>query len=172
MDNEFKEIQTSKRFRHSDHRPKPAVHDRLWPKKPETPRYDYMPLRIPRTDVLQQVESLGILNKPAKMFSPHDKWNKAKIASSIKTMIMIWDNDQCLVKRILVNTGSSVNVLFKDTFKQMGIPCYKVIPLRGPIGLQARWLNQKGKLQFPFPLKILDTWWRFSLCLHCHHTIV
>ncbi|KAI5658618.1 hypothetical protein M9H77_27411 [Catharanthus roseus] len=36
--------------------------------------------------------------------------------------------DQCLVKRILVETGSSVNILFKDTFKKIGIQWDKVIP--------------------------------------------
>lgn len=34
----------------------------------------------------------------------------------------------CLVKRILIDIGSSVNVHSKDTFKQMDIPWSKVLP--------------------------------------------
>ncbi|KAI5672275.1 hypothetical protein M9H77_12639 [Catharanthus roseus] len=44
--------------------PKPALHDRLRLKKPEISQYSYMPPRIPRLDVLQQVEPPGILDKP------------------------------------------------------------------------------------------------------------
>lgn len=78
LDNKLKEIQASKKLKYPNHRQKPVVHDWLGPKKSDTPRYDYTPLKIPRSDVLQQVESLGILDKPAKIFSPPHKRNKSK----------------------------------------------------------------------------------------------
>lgn len=35
-------------------------------------------LRVPRSKILQQVESLGILDHPAKMLSPLEERNKGK----------------------------------------------------------------------------------------------
>lgn len=57
---------------------KPPIHDRLGPCKMDAPCYDYIPLKVSRSDVLQKVESLGILEKLAKVLSPPEKQNKAK----------------------------------------------------------------------------------------------
>lgn len=37
-------------------------------------------------------------------------------------------NDQCDVKCILFDTGSSANIFYKENFMQMDIPWSKVIP--------------------------------------------
>lgn len=64
--------------------------------------------------------------------------------------------DQCVVKRILVDTSSSVNVIFKDTFKQMDIPWDKVIPYATPlVGFTGQTVKYDGKISLP--ISISDT---------------
>ncbi|KAI5658185.1 hypothetical protein M9H77_26978 [Catharanthus roseus] len=41
--------------------------------------------------------------------------------------------NQCLVRRILIDTGSSLNVLFKETFKKTRISWDKAIPYAAPL---------------------------------------
>lgn len=58
--------------------------------------------------------------------------------------------DQCLVKRIRVDIGSSVNVLLKDTFKQMDIPWSRVLPYEAPLVRFTRQVvKSDGKITFP-----------------------
>ncbi|KAI5661846.1 hypothetical protein M9H77_21169 [Catharanthus roseus] len=55
--------------------------------------------------------------------------------------------DQCLVKRILVDTGSSVNVLFKDTLMRMDIPWSRVMSYKVPIvGFTGKTIKLEGKV--------------------------
>lgn len=55
--------------------------------------------------------------------------------------------DQCLVKHILVDTSSSVHVIFKDTFKQRSIPWDKVIPYAAPlVGFAGQTIKFDGKI--------------------------
>lgn len=62
-----------------DIKSKPKILDHLGPHKRNLPKYDYTPLRVSRSEILQQVESLGILEKPAKMLSPSEKERKGNI---------------------------------------------------------------------------------------------
>lgn len=78
MHNEVKKVQNTKRPRNLDHQTKPVAYDQLGPKRLDTSWYDYTPLRIPRANVLQQVKSLRILDKPIKMLSPPDMRNKSR----------------------------------------------------------------------------------------------
>lgn len=58
--------------------------------------------------------------------------------------------DQCLVTRILVDINSSVNVLFKDTFKQMDISWSKVLPYEAPlVGFTRQIMKPNGKITLP-----------------------
>lgn len=58
--------------------------------------------------------------------------------------------DQCLGKRILVDTDSSINVLFKDTFWQMDIPWDKVLPYTSPlVGFTSQTIKSDGKISLP-----------------------
>lgn len=47
LDNIVKEMQAVKKFKYSDSKQKPTVHDQLGPKKSYTPSYDYTPLKFP-----------------------------------------------------------------------------------------------------------------------------
>lgn len=78
MDNEDKEFHSPKRSNLVDIRVKPRIQDQLDILKPEATRYEYTPLRVPQLKILQQIESVGILEKPTKMFPPPEKRNKAK----------------------------------------------------------------------------------------------
>ncbi|KAI5654430.1 hypothetical protein M9H77_31617 [Catharanthus roseus] len=63
--------------------------------------------------------------------------------------------DQYLVKRILVHTEGSVNVLFKDIFKQMGIPWDKVVPYAPPlVDFTGRIRSSLGGLRIAKTLKL------------------
>lgn len=65
-------------------------------------------------------------------------------------LILTMTIDQCLVKRILVHTGSSVNVLFKETFRQMDIPWDKVSPYVTPlVRFTSITIKSEGKISFP-----------------------
>ncbi|KAI5658483.1 hypothetical protein M9H77_27276 [Catharanthus roseus] len=62
--------------------------------------------------------------------------------------------DQCLVKRIMVDTGHSINVLFKETFQQMGIPWNKVTPYVAPlVGFTGQIVKLEGKVTLPISVK-------------------
>lgn len=75
---------------------------------------------------------------------------------------MQWDDplvvtmtiDQCVVKRILVDTGSSVNVLFKNTFNQVEISWDRVLPYTTP-WLIGQTTKSEGKIILP--VSINDT---------------
>ncbi|KAI5650306.1 hypothetical protein M9H77_36311 [Catharanthus roseus] len=70
LENEVKELHSSKKSKLLDVRQRPPAHDQLGP--------------LPKSNVLQKVESLGILVKPAKMLSPPEKRNKAKFCQFYK----------------------------------------------------------------------------------------
>lgn len=93
MENEVKKLHGSKKSKQLDTRQKPPVLDRLGPRKPNDSQYDYTPLKIFRSDILQKVESLGILDKPAKILSPPKKRNKSKIFQFHKDYG--YDTEQC-----------------------------------------------------------------------------
>lgn len=55
--------------------------------------------------------------------------------------------DQCVVKCISVDTGSFVNVFFKNTFNQIGVSCDQVLPYATPlIGFSGQTTKYKGKI--------------------------
>lgn len=58
--------------------------------------------------------------------------------------------DQCVIKHILADTGSSVNVLFMNTFTQMGISCNCVLPYAVPLfRFSGQTTKSKGKITLP-----------------------
>ncbi|KAI5676104.1 hypothetical protein M9H77_07054 [Catharanthus roseus] len=58
--------------------------------------------------------------------------------------------DQCLVKMILVDTRSSVNVLFLNTFVQMDIPWSRILSYEAPIvGFTGKTIKSGEKITLP-----------------------
>lgn len=70
------------------------------------------------------------------------------------SLVVTMSIDQCLVKRVLVDTGGSVNVLSKDTFRQIGIPWDKVIPYAAPlVGFTGKTVKSEGKITLLVSIK-------------------
>lgn len=78
LENEVKETQIPKRTKPRDATTRVSVQDRLSPRRIESSHFDYTPLRLPRGEIIQKVESLGVLRPPVKMLSSPDKRNRAK----------------------------------------------------------------------------------------------
>lgn len=78
LENEIKELHSSKKYKPLDNRQKPPVHDHLGLREQDVSLYDYTPLKILQSDILWKIESLRILDKLVKMLSPSNKRNKAK----------------------------------------------------------------------------------------------
>lgn len=80
MESKVKDRQALKRAKPEDVKPEVSVQYRLGPRHKNSSRYDYTPLRILRTEILREVESLGILHPLVKMMSPIDKRNPTKFS--------------------------------------------------------------------------------------------
>lgn len=66
------------------------------------------------------------------------------------SLVVTMTIDQCVVKCILVYTGSSVNILFKDTFTQMDISWEKLLPYAAPlVGFIGKAVKFVGKITLP-----------------------
>lgn len=58
--------------------------------------------------------------------------------------------NQCVVNHILVDTGSSINVIFKDTFAKMAISWDRVIPYAALlVGFTSQIFKSKGQINLP-----------------------
>lgn len=86
----------------------------------------------------------AIRNAKLKNGKPDSSSSKLKVINVIRMSnflilekevgnIMEMIQDHCVVKRIIVNTYSSVNVLFESTFNQMGIFWDWVLPIYSTI---------------------------------------
>lgn len=64
--------------------------------------------------------------------------------------------DQCVVKQILIDTGSSATILFKEIFRQMAIPWDRTIPYAAPlVGFTGQRVKFEAKIHLP--IKVGDT---------------
>lgn len=106
---EFMDTASAKRASSNDNRKK------SWPDGKRGTKSDVSSSKMKVINVIQDV---GLLASRKRLREAHGD-------DPLVDTITI---DQCVVKRILVDSGSSVNVLFKDSFNQMDIPRSKVLP--------------------------------------------
>lgn len=65
-------------------------------------------------------------------------------------LVVTMSIDHCMVKHILIDTGSSANIHFKNTFLQMEVSWSQVMPYIIPlVGFTGRTIYSEGKICLP-----------------------
>lgn len=81
-------------------------------------------------------------------------------------------DDALVVTMTIDYTGSSVNVIFKDTFKEMTIPWDRVIPYVAPlIDFAGQTIKSKGKISLPISVNNTAHMVEFLIFFSHLHTI-
>lgn len=76
------------------------------------------------------------------------------------TLVVRMTINQCVVEHILVDTCSSINVLFRNTLNQMGISWDRVLSYAAPLaGFSGQSRTSEGKSLYRYLLMTQCIWW-------------